>query len=79
MTSIVKHILRNIMEKKLRTVIVLLTILLATAITFIGLSLNNIINNTYLTMLKGAYGNSNIIVKRNNDCAGYAFPGSGGV
>ena len=67
MTSIVKHILRNIMEKKLRTVIVLLTILLATAVIFIGLSLNNIINDTYLTMLKGAYGNSNIIVTKDSD------------
>lgn len=56
MTSIVKHILRNIMEKKLRTVIVLLTILLATAVILIGLSLNNIINDTYLTMLKGDTG-----------------------
>jgi ABC-type lipoprotein release transport system permease subunit len=55
------------MEKKLRTVIVILTILLATAIIFIGLSLNKILNDTYLTMLKGAYGNSDIVIAKDSD------------
>jgi len=64
MSSIVKHILRNTMEKKLRTVIVVLTILLATAVIFIGLSLNTIINDTYKTMIQGAYGNSNIVITK---------------
>lgn len=67
MTSIIKHILRNIMEKKLRTLIVILTIVLATAIIFIGLSLNKTINDTYLTMVKGANGNSDIVITKDSN------------
>ena len=59
--------MRNIVEKKLRTIIVILTILLATAIIFIGLSLNKIINDTYQTMVQGAYGNSNIVINKDSD------------
>lgn len=65
MNSVVKHIVRNLFEKKFRTVIVLVTVLLSTLVVFIGLSLNEIISHTYTTMLKGANGDSNIIVSKN--------------
>src|SRR5690554_402585 len=61
---VLKHIIRNIVEKKLRSSIVLLTILLSTFVLFIGLSLNTIINETYQTMLQGAYGSSNIVITK---------------
>ncbi|GGA65643.1 ABC transporter permease [Ornithinibacillus halotolerans] len=64
MKIVLKHIIRNIVEKKLRSSIVLLTILLSTFVLFIGLSLNAIINETYQTMLQGAYGSSNIVITK---------------
>lgn len=67
MNSILKHIVRNIFEKKIRTTIVLLTIIATTVVLFIGLSLNGIINDTYTTMLKGAYGDSNIMMAKASD------------
>src|SRR5690625_6712728 len=67
MKSITKHILINIYEKKLRTAIIILTILVSTLVLFIGLSLNQIINDTYNTMVNGAYGNANIIMTKADD------------
>ncbi|WP_042146810.1 ABC transporter permease [Paucisalibacillus sp. EB02] len=67
MKIIIKHVIKNIFEKKLRSAIVLLTILLSTLVLFIGLSLNSIINETYSTMLQGAYGDANLIVNKNTD------------
>ncbi|GIN71769.1 ABC transporter permease [Bacillus sp. J14TS2] len=67
MRSVIKHIMINLVEKKFRTLIVLLTVLLSTLVVFIGLSLNEIINNTYTSMLKGAYGDTNIIVSKSDD------------
>lgn len=67
MKSIIKHILINIYEKKLRTAIIILTILLSTMVLFFGLSLNQIINDAYTTMVKGAYGDANIIMTKDSD------------
>ncbi|GGP16364.1 ABC transporter permease [Oceanobacillus neutriphilus] len=67
MRSVIKHIMINLFEKKFRTLIVLLTVLLTTLVVFIGLSLNEIINNTYTSMLKGAYGDTNIIVSKSDE------------
>lgn len=64
MRIVLKHIIHNILEKRLRSAIVLLTILLSTLILFIGLSLNEIINNTYKTMLQGSYGTANVVVSK---------------
>ncbi|MBC5637774.1 FtsX-like permease family protein [Ornithinibacillus sp. BX22] len=64
MRIVLKHIIHNILEKRLRSIIVLLTILLSTLILFIGLSLNEIINNTYTTMLQGSYGTANVVVSK---------------
>ncbi|WP_197431737.1 ABC transporter permease [Lentibacillus sp. JNUCC-1] len=64
MKIILKHILKNLYEKKLRTFIILLTVLLSTMVLFIGLSLNDILNNTYATMVKGAYGDANVLVEK---------------
>lgn len=67
MRIVLKHIIHNILEKKLRSIIVLLTILLSTLILFIGLSLNEIINNTYTTMLQGSYGTANVVVSKKTE------------
>ncbi|WP_047983596.1 ABC transporter permease [Ornithinibacillus californiensis] len=67
MKIVLKHVMKNIFEKKLRSVIVILTILLSTLILFIGLSLNTIINQTYTKMLQGSYGTSNIVVTKSTD------------
>lgn len=67
MRSVLKHIIINIFEKKVRTAIFLLTIIISTMVLFIGLSLNNIISDTYAMMFKGAYGNSNIIITKASD------------
>lgn len=67
MKIIMKHVIKNIFEKKLRSAIVLLTILLSTLVLFIGLSLNSIINETYSSMLQGSYGNANLVVNKNAD------------
>lgn len=64
MRIVLKHIIHNILEMRLRSAIVLLTILLSTLILFIGLSLNEIINNTYKTMLQGSYGTANVVVSK---------------
>lgn len=64
MKIILKHILKNMYEKKLRTCIILITILLSTMVVFIGLSLNDILNSTYSTMVKGAYGDGNVLITK---------------
>lgn len=69
MKIIFKHIVKNMYEKKLRTCIMLLTILLSTMVLFIGLSLNDIINHTYTTMTKGLYGDGNILITKETDQA----------
>lgn len=65
MSSILKHLFRNTIEKKLRTFIFVVTIVFATAVLFIGLSLNTIMNDTYQTMIQGAFGNANVVVTKN--------------
>lgn len=70
MSSILKHIVRNTLEKKLRTMIVVLTIVFATAILFIGLSLNTIINDTYQTMVQGAFGKADLVLTKDGDDEG---------
>src|SRR5699024_6982014 len=67
MKMIVKHIVKNMFEKKLRTFIMILTILLSTMVLFVGLSLNDILNDTYTTMTKGTYGDGNILVSNETD------------
>lgn len=67
MASIVKHIVINLLEKKFRTSIVLLTVLLSTLVLFLGLSLNEILNDTYSTMLDGTYGDSNTTSSRDEE------------
>ncbi|TQS71876.1 ABC transporter permease [Ornithinibacillus gellani] len=67
MKSVIKHIVINLFEKKFRTFIVLLTVCLSTLVVFIGLSLNGIIKDTYASMLKGAYGDTNIIMSKSSD------------
>jgi len=53
MKIIFKHVIKNIYEKNLMTSIILLTILLSTMVLFIGLSLNDILNQSYAVMVKG--------------------------
>lgn len=67
MTIILKHIVKNIYEKKLRTSLILVTILLSTIVLFIGLSLNDILNQTYSTMVNGAYGDANVLMRKTSD------------
>jgi len=67
MASIIKHIVINLLEKKFRTSIVLLTVLLSTLVLFLGLSLNEILNDTYSTMLEEAYGDSNTASARDEE------------
>jgi len=67
MKSIFKHLMRNISEKKLRTTILIFTILFSTMVLFIALSLNTIMNDTYQTILKGTYVDANIIITKEND------------
>lgn len=67
MKIILKHILKNMYEKKLRTLIILLTILLSTMVLFVGLSLNEILNQTYATMAKGVYGDADIVITKQAD------------
>src|SRR5690625_1420362 len=67
MKIILNHMVKNIFEKKLRTSIMLVTIILSTMVLFIGLSLNDILNNTYSTMVKGAYGDGNILMTKEID------------
>lgn len=67
MASIVKHIIVNLLEKKFRTSIVLVTVLLSTLVLFLGLSLNEILNDTYSTMLEEAYGDSNTTNTRDEE------------
>src|SRR5699024_9734791 len=67
MKMIIKHIVKNMFEKKLRTFIMILTVLLSTMVLFIGLSLNDILNDTYTTMTKGTYGDGNVLVSKEMD------------
>lgn len=66
MHSILKHLIRNMLENKLRTTILIFTIFFSTMVLFITLSLNTIINDTYQTMLKGSYGDANILISKDN-------------
>lgn len=63
MKVILKHIIKNMLEKKLRTFIMITTVLLATMIMFIGLSLNQVLQDTYAKMTQGTFGTGNILIE----------------
>lgn len=67
MKIILKHLTRNILEKKLRTAIILFTILFSTMVLFTSLSLNTIITDTYQKLLKGSYGNADLIISKDSE------------
>lgn len=67
LSIILNHVVRNIREKKFRTLIFLLSIFLSTFVLFAGLSLNSVINETYSKMLQGVYGNTNIVLKKSEN------------
>lgn len=64
---ILKHVIRNLFETKLRTSLILLTIVFSTMVLFNGLSLNSIINNTYSVMLQGVYGKANVTITKSSN------------
>src|SRR5699024_11620097 len=63
MKVILKHIIKNMIEKKLRTFIMITTVLLATMIMVIGLSLNQVLQDTYAKMTQGTFGTGNILIE----------------
>src|SRR5690554_6848198 len=64
---ILKHVIRNLFETKLRTSLILLTIVFSTMVLFNGLSLNSIINNTYSVMLQGVYGKAKVTITKSSN------------
>lgn len=62
MGIIVIFIIRNVKEKKFRTTLILLSIVLSIALFFASNSISSSFSNTILNQLKGNYGSANIVI-----------------
>lgn len=67
MGMIIKHIFRNMLEKKFRTCIIILAITLSTTVLFLSISINDILNNTYTNMVRGVYGEGNVFITKSTE------------
>jgi putative ABC transport system permease protein len=62
LSIILKFILTNIKEKKFRTILILISILLSTALFFSSLSVSDSFKNAFVEVLKSQYGKTDIVV-----------------
>ncbi|HEX3028194.1 MAG TPA: FtsX-like permease family protein [Clostridia bacterium] len=70
MKIILKYILNNIKERKLRTVVMLLSIVLSTTLLFVSLAIGDSYNSAQQKMAKGFAGTATISVSAKPDASG---------
>ena len=66
MGIILKFMLRNIKEKKLRTFLVVFSIMASTALFFASSGMSTSIKQTYVDIVRQFYGNSDIEINTNS-------------
>ncbi len=62
MKIILKYILKNLQERKLRTIVMLLSIVFSTALVFVSLTVGDSYMNAHIKMVKGMSGKATISV-----------------
>lgn len=62
MGIIIKFILRNIREKKMRTLLIVFSIALASALTFASLAIGDTLAGMFMDSIKGEFGTANIYI-----------------
>ena len=67
MRIILKYLLNNIREKKFRSVILMLTILLSTALVFSSLTISDTLGRMYVEQMRKYYGSAEIMVSPKRD------------
>lgn len=67
MGIIVKFILKNIMEKKFRTFLILISIVISSALFFSSNAITNSVGKMFVQRVLSYYGNSDIVIQPGND------------
>ena len=69
MAIILKFLLKNIQEKKLRTTLILMAIILSTALFFASNAVSTSFTDSIIAQLKGTYGKASIVVQAKDDAS----------
>ncbi len=65
MSILMKHIVRNIFENKVRSITILIIVTLASFVSVITLSLQEVVNKTYESVYSASIGEANITIEGN--------------
>ena len=65
MTILIKFLVKNTMEKKLRTILIVLSIAISSAIFFSSVALSNSLVKMFEERMKQFYGNTHIVIETN--------------
>ncbi len=66
MGIIIKYLIRNILEKKLRSFLIVLTITLSTALLFASLAITDTAANIYIKQVRSSFGESELVIQPND-------------
>jgi len=67
MGIILKYILKNLSEKKMRTFLILLAITLSTGVFFASMAISDSMMQTFMKTIKGYYGNCDLVIWPSED------------
>lgn len=67
MKIIIKYLLRNIFQNKLRTILIIFSILLSSSLIFSTLTIKKILEDTYYQLMVKNYGHADIVVDKNGN------------
>jgi len=67
---ILKHILRNIKENKLRSILIIIALAISTIVMYLNLSIKDDIYEQYKQVLQGRYQDYNILISKNENFTG---------
>lgn len=67
MKIIIKYLLRNIFQNKLRTILIIFSILLSSSLIFSTLTIKKTLEDTYYQLMVKNYGHADIVVDKNGN------------
>ena len=71
MSIIIKFLLRNIKENKLRTLLILVAITLSVALFFASTAISGTVVDMFVNMVRGQFGESELMVRSREDAPGW--------
>ncbi|MCX7843042.1 MAG: ABC transporter permease [Clostridia bacterium] len=76
MLIILKFILKNIKEKKMRTFLIVFSIMISSALFFASSAVTDSLKNMYIEQIKKSYGEAEIVIRAGNDSPSKYFSGT---